>query len=141
MFNLLETMLIFLIIPSTAFSFCVFYIWGSKSIKKDFSTSLDPSDWLILGVTLSFLGIFFDNLFWLFLITNNYLFNTSFDFSELNIVASIISKEIFTLMAAFCHLKAYISLKKGSENFASKLWVISSLVGAVYVAVLSILKR
>lgn len=113
------------------------YVYKQLKEQED----LTSRDWLIMGVTVGFLGGVVDNIWW--------GVAWSFDFVELGnhrdwcfrhgVYSNIIFRQIFGAYAAYCHLVAFYEARsKGMVN----VWMSLSLaVGLIYACVITVIKR
>lgn len=141
MFNEIAPVIsLFLTIPTILFSIAVLAIWSKHGIESLKIVKM-PMDWLIIGVCISFLGIVLDNLFWTMILSVRYYSNDlHLDVIQMALYYNVFVRQLFGICAAYCHLKSYTEMKK-NKGLNKKLWLSSSIIGILYVVVLSLLKK
>lgn len=143
MFNEIAALIsLSLTLPTVIFAIAVIFIWGKEALKVIKSGPRNPMEWLICGVVIAFVGSIVDNLYWGFVWSHVYLndgeINTTI--ANVGITMNIVFRQACGIVAAYCHLKSYTELKKDS-SLNNHLWISSSIIGVVYVMLLSLFKR
>lgn len=85
----------------------------------------DAAGWLVLGVTVSFLGIMVNTAFWaLYLAAEVYhLGSLGHALLDAGPLVNLVTRQVAVVVAAFCHLKAYhMFSREGSRNPAYHFW-------------------
>ena len=131
-----------LTVPTVMFAVAVLCIWGKEALRVFKAGPSNPMEWLIIGVVIAFLGSVVNNLYWGFAWSHTYLSGQELDptIAHMGVVFNIFFRQVCGILAAYCHLKSYTELKKDS-NLNANLWISSSIVGVVYVMLLSLFKR
>lgn len=142
MFNTTAEMIsLFLTFPTIILAMGVVYIWGKEAIKIFGRGPANPMEWLIAGVVIAFVGSVFDNAYWGIVWTIDYYSGDIHEgLARFGVFMNVIFRQTCGILAAYCHLKSYTELKKDSI-LNKKLFLSSSLVGLVYVTLLSLFKR
>lgn len=134
--NVLHLISLSLTFPALFFCILVIMVWGKDSVNSLFKDK-SPSDWLIIGVLLGFIGFFIDNLYWGVWWSLDY-FSIYSDLKELlikyGILVNIMFRQVLVIAAGYCHIKAFLGMKK--KDFPIYLWVYSLLAGLIYAVVL-----
>ena len=143
MFSEIEILLsLALTLPTVIFAFAVIFIWGKEAMRVFKNGPRNPMEWLICGVVIAFFGSAIDNLYWGFGWSHFYLNDGKISdlISTIGLAINIIFRQGCGIIAAYCHLKSYTELRKDS-NLNSNLWLSSSIIGVIYVMLLSLFKR
>lgn len=143
MFNeIISLVSLCLIFPTIGFALTVLVIWGGDFFKYLFKTDKNPMEWLIVGIVVAFFGVVINSLYWGILLSQAYITReiASPDLYDTGLVLNIIFKQIFSMIAGYCHIKSYTHLR-GNKVLNSRIWFASSIIGVIYVMVLSIFKR
>lgn len=139
-----EWLSLVLTIPTIALAVAVLILWGPRAFGylKPESRSKDEREeqtrWLIVGVTVSFLGSAFDNLYWGAAWTAEYLKLPIRDTLFLKgAYSNIPFRQLAGILAAYCHLRAAFS---GVSNRLFRLVACSVLGGALFGGVLFLIR-
>ncbi len=130
-----------LIIPAVAFALTVIAIWGNDFFKR-LKDDKNPMEWLIIGIVIAFFGSVVDNLYWAFVLSYVYLsgHEISPDLELLGVSLNMLFRQICGIVAGYCHIRSYTQLK-GNNTLNKKIWFSSSIIGVIYVMILSVFKR
>ena len=81
-------------------------------------------------------------MYWGFAWSHTYIMGEDLNSTIANfgVIMNIFFRQTFGIVAAYCHLKSYTELKKDSM-LNKHLWISSSIIGVVYVMLLSLFKR
>jgi len=125
-------------VPAIFLSFHVVRHWAPEA-KRAFVERRDAADWLVLGVTSSFLGIMLNMLYWTvwwlahfgegmelqsWMVENGSYFNLA-------------TRQLLVIVAAWCHLKAYhIHARGQSRDPGTYLWPLSLVTLTAQLAVM-----
>ena len=132
--KILNNFVIILTFPVIIFSIIVIIIWLKDTIKSLQKTSKnrDPSDWLIIGITLGFICIAMDSIMWLIFSSFDMMIYGN-SFTLLLFTKTI--KQIFGVASAYCHIRSFLEAKKKRMNYTFLL--LSILIGGLYVLLLN----
>lgn len=99
-----------LTVPTVLLGSLVVVIWGKSSIKALRATRKTATDWLILGIVVSFVGSSLDNIYWGITWGSDLLgFQSSATWFRNGVYANIPLRQTAGIIAAFCHLRGAIS--------------------------------
>lgn len=137
-----EFLSIALTVPTLFLGILVVYLWHKsaiKAIKKD-KEDRDETDYLILGITIGFVGAIIDNAYWGIAWLSSYLDlnNKSFWF-ESGVYANIPFRQIAKIIAGYLHIKGFIlatqhsNKKMATINF---LLILITLIAAILLLVI-----
>lgn len=85
-----------------------------------------PTDWLIAGIVVSFLSATFDNLFWQFVWTGHFLNRPGVPvFFEMGPAVNVFFRQIPTIIAAYCHIRAGVCWEptEEKEEWMRRVWL------------------
>lgn len=109
-------------------SIIVVCLWGSRAIKSVGSGQMKEIDWLILGIVISFIGKFGDNLWWGFAWHASHTGSDSkWWWFNNGVFSNTIFRQGCGIVAAICHLQAALTVR----NLAT-LCGAATLIGLVY---------
>lgn len=105
-----ELLSLFLTVPTIVLAAVVIYLWGPKALSiARIGHPVRSADWFIIGVTIGFVGQFFDNLYWAIPWSLSYIESQHTDLFMFNGVwFNIPSRQLCGIIAAYCHIKSYI---------------------------------
>ena len=125
-----------LTIPTIILSLAVVRAWGPSvwfAIQKG---KMSEAQWLILGVSISFVGAFLDNLYWSIPWTLHYVSSTHAEFwFLLGVHFNVFFRQSVGILAALCHLKSFYSGRNGYKSLAFLL-MLAHIGGVAYVVIL-----
>jgi hypothetical protein len=99
-----------------------------------------PTQWLILGIAVGFLGSVLDNIYWGVAWTADFAELSSRDFWFRNGVwPNIPFRQVAGAYAAYCHLRSYYAASKAGNRKLVFYVVLSLLLGVAYVGVCSLI--
>jgi hypothetical protein len=131
--------------PATIFGVAVLVIWGREGFKSWQTPrhKRSPMDWLLMGICLGFIGMLFNGFYngisnSITYLNNDDRLREALDYYGLYF--NILFRQICGTLASYCHVKAYIDMKheKGNVFF---LWLLSVLLGLMYVIILYLIKN
>lgn len=110
--------------------------WEAFKVKgKDRS----PTQWLILGVAIGFLGSVVDNAYWGIAWTADFTNHESRDFwFRHGVWPNIPFRQAAGAYAAYCHLRSYYAANKAGNRKLVFYVVMSFMVGVLYVLACSL---
>lgn len=116
----------------------VLYIYGRKvgRILSEERAGFQPTEWLILGIVIGFLGALFDNIFWNAAWLANWLKlparEALFDAGP---VSNVAFRQTFKVVSATCHIMGawQMARQRGGRLFtvAGLLWLAAAALSAV----------
>jgi hypothetical protein len=132
--------------PSLVFSLLI--IWHflpAALVELRSRRQLDYKGWMILGVAVSFIGKFLDNLYWAIPWSSSYIGseNTIVLFNA-GVFFNIPDRQLATVIAGACHLKSIYLLRKQVGKPTPPLWMAvqaSIILAMIHLFVLEYLKR
>lgn len=102
--------------PTVVLGAGVVILWGKKAISYVFGDKT-PHMWITLGVAVSFSGEVFDNSYWGIAWTahfiNSPLWHPLFEFGAFS---NIPFRQVAGIVAAYCHLRAYVESAEDPEK-------------------------
>lgn len=116
-------------IPTLMFAFVVVLRWGPKAwdhvTKSD--GKISEVGWLIIGVTISFLGGFFDNLYWGVAWTCRFLDHPWTEWLQTRgVLSNIPFRQLAGAIAGFCHIRAaMITERRGLKILCHSAWILT----------------
>lgn len=123
-----------LTVPTVLLGLLVVAIWGKSSIKALKERRKTATDWLILGIVISFVGSSLDNIYWGITWGSDLLGLESSERWFLNgVYANIPLRQTAGIIAAFCHLRGAVSwsskgLPSGLVNrIINASWILCAL--------------
>lgn len=108
-----EGLSIFLTSPTIWLGIGILHLWGPSALRTlhKNSDNRDASEWLILGITVAFLGSVFDNGYW------GIVWSASFSGSDkfgglmtYGPLVNVVVRQAAGIYAAHCHIMAYITI-------------------------------
>jgi hypothetical protein len=97
---------------------------------------MTEAQWLILGVSISFVGAFMDNLYWAIPWTLHFIGSAHADFFfMLGVHFNIFFRQSTGILAALCHLKSFYAGRRGYRSLSFML-LAAHIVGVAYVVIL-----
>lgn len=97
----------------------------------------DSIEWLILGVAVGFLGGVLDNAYWGLAWTSDFIGSDSRNsLFNSGVYFNIPFRQLAGVYAAHCHLRSYCLHDDTREGKLRRYWVISVLLGILYVTAL-----
>ena len=131
-----ELISMFLTFPTIILAGVVVFLWGPKALVSFHIKDKDASDWFIMGVAIGFVGQVLDNLYWAIPWSLSYVASPLFeDFTNAGVYFNIFSRQSCGVVAAYCHIKSYISHQEASGNvndLTKKATIFSVLLGILY---------
>ena len=98
---------------------------------------MSEAQWLILGVSISFVGAFFDNLYWAIPWTLHYINSTHAEyFFLLGVHFNMFFRQSTGILAALCHLRSFYAGRRGYRSL-SFLLLLAHLAGLTYILAMS----
>lgn len=91
--------------------------------------------WILLGISIGFFGNMVDNFYWMIPWTANFLqLPITSDLVNFGVFPNLIFRQLLTMTAAYCHLRAFISPDRPRLLFwCNSLTCLSILAGQVYI--------
>ena len=107
-----------LTVPTVLLGSLVVVIWGKSSIKALKARRKTATDWLILGIVVSFVGSSLDNIYWGIAWGSDLLgLKSGAAWFRNGVYTNIPFRQTAGIIAAFCHLRGAISWSsKGSPD-------------------------
>ena len=97
-----------LTVPLVGVSICVLDEWGPSLIHEP-RRRFTATDWLVLGICLSFLGSIGDNLWWGVAWATKYLNQPNAEWwFENGVFSNVCFRQGLKLLAGYCHLRAAV---------------------------------
>lgn len=115
--RVIEVLLASMLIPKIALCLIVVIAFGKKFVSFLLKGNNSPTEWLIIGICLNFIGLFCDACFWVIAISidlmdRDYLSKLRAPIFYLNTYIRV----LFTIMAAICHINSAIQHSKENEG-------------------------
>lgn len=129
-----------LAIPVLLLCLCVIMIWAKPAFfifkQKSFNDLL-PHEWFIIGVFVSFVGEFIDNLYWTIVWSAVFIEHTkAINLMTYGVFPNIPLRQIFGIIAAACHVRSAVGHVKGWDSKSQcsfKMLLLGSiLLGFIY---------
>jgi len=125
-----------LTVPTIILSLAVVRAWGPRVWFAIRHGQMTEAQWLILGVSISFVGAFMDNLYWAIPWTLHYIGSehaTSWFLRGVHF--NIFFRQSTGILAALCHLKSFYAGRHGFRSLPFLL-LAAHLCGLVYILLL-----
>jgi hypothetical protein len=125
-----------LTVPTIILSLAVVRAWGPRVWFAIRHGQMTEAQWLILGVSISFVGAFMDNLYWAIPWTLHFISSEHADFFfMLGVHFNIFFRQSTGILAALCHLKSFYAGRRGYRSL-SFLLLAAHIVGVAYVVIM-----
>lgn len=109
--------------------------WKTPAIKRT------AVNWLILGVTIGFLGGVLDNLYWFLAWSAEFIHHPSKNLLfEYGAWPNIPFRQCSGIYAAYCHLRSYYSAREENKNQLKLIVLGSFTAGALYILLVSFIR-
>ena len=126
-----------LTVPTIILSLAVVRAWGPRVWFAIRQGQMSEAQWLILGVSISFVGAFLDNLYWSIPWTLHYINSTHAEyFFLLGVHFNMFFRQSTGILAALCHLKSFYAGRRGYRSL-SFLLLLAHLAGLGYILAMS----
>ena len=123
-----------LTVPTVIFGIMVAVIWGRSILKRFGAEDRAATDWLILGVVISFIGSGLDNIYWgITWGADFFSLESSSSWFRNGVYANIPFRQTAGIVAALCHLRGAVSWssKEGGFGAVSRIirgaWILCGL--------------
>jgi len=111
--------------------------WGPRVWFAIRHGQMTEAQWLILGVSISFVGAFMDNLYWAIPWTLHYINSTHAEyFFLLGVHFNMFFRQSTGILAALCHLRSFYAGRRGYRSL-SFLLLLAHLAGLTYILAMS----
>lgn len=118
--------------PTIVAAIAVVVIWYRSAKKALEAKERTEMHWLIMGVFVGFVGSVFDNAYWGIAWAADYLNHPSKDWWFQNgVFSNLPFRQIATLVAAYCHLRAAIAGSKFLGLVLALGWLLSLVLMVV----------
>lgn len=125
-----------LTIPTIILSLAVVRAWGPRVWFAMRHGQMTEAQWLILGVSISFVGAFMDNLYWAIPWTLHFISSEHADFFfMLGVHFNIFFRQSTGILAALCHLKSFYAGRRGYRSL-SFLLLAAHIAGVAYIVIM-----
>ena len=125
-----------LTVPTIILSLAVVRAWGPRVWFAIRHGQMTDAQWLILGVSISFVGAFMDNLYWAIPWTLHFISSEHADFFfMLGVHFNIFFRQSTGILAALCHLRSFYAGRRGYRSL-SFLLLAAHIVGVAYVVIM-----
>jgi len=125
-----------LTVPTIILSLAVVRAWGPRVWFAIQQGKMSEAHWLILGVSISFVGAFLDNMYWSIPWTLHYISSPHAEFwFLLGVHFNVFFRQSVGVLAALCHLKSFYAGRNGYKSL-SFLLLMAHLCGVAYVLIL-----
>lgn len=105
-----------------------------KAIKKH---EKEATDWLILGVSLGFVGSILDNLYWSIPWSLHFLGNPLCTFfQEMGVFVNVVVRQLLGMTAAYCHLRAAEEQGSYFKGRTNSIFLFANVAGVSYAILL-----
>lgn len=122
-------------VPTILGAIAVVFLWGRPTIFQRATTR----DWIMLGVTISFVGQIGDNVYWGVAWTANFLDSPwASSLFQAGVFSNIPFRQGCGTVAAYCHLRAYCDITKNPRESVRALheYALTSVLLGVLAALL-----
>ena len=125
-----------LTVPTIILALAVVRAWGPRVFASIRQGRMTEAQWLILGVSISFVGAFLDNLYWAIPWSLHYINSPLAEKYFLwGVHGNIFFRQLAGVLAATCHLKGFYAGRNG-YNSLSFLLLLAHMAGVAYVMLL-----
>ena len=125
-----------LTVPTIILSLAVVRAWGPRVWYAMRHGQMTEAQWLILGVSISFVGAFMDNLYWAIPWTLHFISSEHADFFfMLGVHFNIFFRQSTGILAALCHLKSFYAGRRGYRSL-SFLLLAAHIAGVAYIVIM-----
>jgi hypothetical protein len=125
-----------LTVPTIILSLAVVRAWGPRVWFAIQQGKMSEAQWLILGVSISFVGAFLDNLYWSIPWTLHYISSVHAEFwFLLGVHFNVFFRQSVGVLAALCHLRSFYAGRSGYKSLAFLLMA-AHIGGVAYVVIL-----
>lgn len=125
-----------LTVPTIILSLAVVRAWGPRVWFAIRQGQMTEAQWLILGVSISFVGAFMDNLYWAIPWSLHFIGNEHADFFfMLGVHFNIFFRQSTGILAALCHLKSFYAGRRGYRSL-SFLLLAAHIAGVAYIVIM-----
>jgi len=125
-----------LTVPTIILSLAVVRAWGPRVWFAIRHGQMTEAQWLILGVSISFVGAFMDNLYWAIPWTLHFISSEHADFFfMLGVHFNIFFRQSTGILAALCHLKSFYAGRRGYRSL-SFLLLAAHIAGVAYIVIM-----
>lgn len=126
-----------LTVPTIILSLAVVRAWGPRVLFAIRHGQMTEAQWLILGVSISFVGAFLDNLYWSIPWTLHFI-NSEYAASWFlrGIHFNIFFRQSTGILAALCHLRSFYAGQNGYRSL-SFLLLVAHMCGLAYLLILT----
>ncbi|MDM4015956.1 hypothetical protein U8335_04050 [Roseiconus lacunae] len=127
-------------VPAILSGCIVIALFGREAIKATAEEARDASQWLIMGITIGFIGSVLDNAYWAIPWTASYLRSPDkFWLVDLGVYFNCVFRQGCGIAAAYCHFRSALTFRDRSDGtrrvVAALMWS-SILLGASYAVIL-----
>ena len=130
-----------LTVPTIILSLAVVRAWGPRVWFAIRQGQMTEAQWLILGVSISFVGAFMDNLYWSIPWTLHFISSEHAEyFFMLGIHFNIFFRQSTGILAALCHLRSFYAGRSGYRSL-SFLLLLANIAGVAYILIMHNLFR
>lgn len=125
-----------LTIPTIILSLAVVRAWGPRVWFAIRHGQMTEAQWLILGVSISFIGAFMDNLYWAIPWTLHYISSEYANYwFLLGVHFNVFFRQSVGILAALCHLKSFYAGRRGYRSL-SFLLLLANIAGVAYILIM-----
>ena len=142
--NIAEFVSTLLTVPTIILAAGVIWYWRRDAARSIFKKrKRDSEDWLIAGIFIGFLGAFFDNLYWGAAWSSEVVKS---DWKPVlfacGVIANIPFRQLAGILAAYCHLRAFMDMRQGNGvSHLNKILLLSLVCGVAYTVLLLVYKQ
>lgn len=140
MIQIIEFLTLALCLPTIVTAVTVLSHWfpDAKEAYTTPSVFRSASQWLLLGIFVSFLGSAFDNLYWTVAWSADYIGAKDLrDFLfEHGSIPNLPFRQNAGIYAAYCHMKSYYVAKEKNSRMPETMILFANFVGVVHMIVL-----
>ena len=125
-----------LTVPTIILSLAVVRAWGPRVWFAIRQGQMTEAQWLILGVSISFVGAFMDNLYWSIPWTLHFISSEHAEyFFMLGVHFNIFFRQSTGILAALCHLRSFYAGRSGYRSL-SFLLLLANIAGVAYILIM-----
>ena len=133
MIHTIEFISLVLTVPTILLSLWVVALFGPKAwrfISTKPIKNLSESELLVIGITIGFIGNFFDNIYWGIAWTVEFLnHDEPNDWFKYGAASNVPFRQLAGIIAATCHIAAAILLSRMQRKRYFIVWLIALLAG------------
>lgn len=134
--NFTEAISLALTVPAIILALAVVKIWLPRVFEARRRNEMGEVQWLILGVSISFIGASLDNAYWAIPWSLQFMGKPQAEFwFSFGSVPNIFFRQIAGIIAACCHMRSFYASRKGYKSLEFFL-LVTHVMGIFFVLAL-----